>query len=165
MRLAICLVANFLAKMKWLVSDGTRLRHIMNVLLFRNQKSDQGTFGIIVFDGQYLYTGELPWKDNKPNISCIPYGIYSVQMRVSPKYGRVYEITVAGRTYILFHQGNFCGDHSLGFRTHVQGCVLLGFKRGKLCGQRAVLASRLARNRFESVMKFEPFTLEIKDVA
>lgn len=136
-----------------------------DVTLYRYKTSEQGTPGVIVFDNQYLHTGELPWKGNKSNISCIPYGEYLVQMRVSPKYGKVYEVRVAGRTYILFHQGNFFGDISLGFRSHVQGCILLGFKHGKLYGQKAVLASRIARSRFERVMKFEPFTLEIKNVA
>ena len=135
----------------------------MNTLfLLRIQTSDQGTFGIIIFNGQYLYTGELPWKDNRPNVSCIPSGSYTVRVRISPKYGKVYEVTdVSGRTYILFHQGNFFGDISLGFRSNVQGCILLGFKRGKLYGQKAVLASRIARNRFETVMNFEPFKLKV----
>ena len=135
-----------------------------NVILYRLSTNEQGTFGVIIFHNQYLYTGELPWKDNKPNISCIPTGSYEVRVRISPKYGRVYEILVPGRTYILFHQGNFCGDVSRGLRSHVQGCILLGFKRGKLYGQQAVLASRIARSRFERKMNFEPFTLEIRNV-
>lgn len=131
------------------------------VYLIRGESTNEGTFSTIIFGGQYLYTGELPWKDNRPNISCIPTGEYIVQVRISPKYGKVYEIKVAGRTYILFHQGNFCGDISQGLRTHVQGCILLGFKRGKLYGQRAVLASKIARKRFETVMNFETFKLKV----
>lgn len=85
-----------------------------------------------------------------------------MRVRISPKYGKVYEVTgVTGRTYILFHQGNFFGNKSLGFRTNVQGCILLGFKRGKLFGQKAVLASRIARTRFETVMGFETFKLKV----
>ena len=132
------------------------------VYLIRGPSTNEGTFGSIIFNGQCLYTGELPWKDNRSNVSCIPAGEYVVQVRISPKYGRVYEIKVAGRTYILFHQGNFCGDISQGLRTHVQGCILLGFKRGKLYGQRAVLASKIARKRFETVMNFETFILEVR---
>jgi hypothetical protein len=136
----------------------------MHVLLLRVSESDQGTFGYLIFDGQLLRTGELPWRENRPNISRIPAGIYTVCLRYSPKYGNVYEVKdVQGRTYILLHQGNFCGDESLGFRTNVQGCILLGFKRGLLYGQQAVLASTLARRRFETVMNFEPFTLEVRD--
>ena len=133
------------------------------VFLIRGPSTNEGTFGNIIFNGYCLYTGELPWKNNRPNISCIPCGKYIVRMRISPKYGKVYEVTdVAGRTYILFHQGNFCGDSSQGLRTNVQGCILLGFKRGKLYGQRAVLASKIARKRFETVMNFETFILEVR---
>lgn len=136
---------------------------MFDATLFRLSTSEQGTFGILVYGSQYLYTGELPWKGNKRNVSCIPTGEYNVQVRLSPKYGQVYEVDVTGRTYILFHQGNFCGDLSRGFRTHVQGCILLGFKRGTLYGQQAVLGSRPARGRFERKLNFEPFTLEIKE--
>ena len=138
----------------------------MKALLLRWKTGDQGTFGVIVCGGgQHLFTGELPWKNNQPNISCIPAGTYTVRVRVSNRFGRVYEITgVDGRTYILFHQGNFSGDRELGFRSNVAGCVLLGLRRGKLLGQEAVLNSRLARRRFEISMDFQPFELEVRNV-
>ena len=133
-----------------------------DVTLYRLSTDEQGTFGVVVFNTQFLYTGELPWNDNKRNISCIPLGVYAVRVRLSPKYGKVYEIDVPGRTFILFHQGNFCGDLSRGFRTNVQGCILLGFKRGILYGQQAVLGSRPARGRFERSLEHQPFTLEVR---
>lgn len=135
------------------------------VTLIRLSKSAHGTFGIIVFDDQHLYTGELPWKNNKPNISCIPTGKHLVHERESPKYGRVYTVEVDGRSYILLHQGNYCGDESEGFKTHVRGCILLGMRTGTLAGQRAVLASRIARTRFERAMAFEPFILDVREAA
>jgi len=76
-----------------------------NVLLLRTESSEQGTFGILVFNDEYLHTAELPWKGNKPNISCIPEGTYQVSMRVSPKYGQCFIVAVEGRSYILFHNG------------------------------------------------------------
>lgn len=136
----------------------------MNVQLIRMESGKEGTFGIIIFAGQYLHTGELPWRNNKPNYSCIPAGKYKVRVRTSPKYRQVYEITgVDGRSYILLHQGNYCGDRKLGLKTNVQGCVLLGRKRGKLGGQKAVLSSKPARRRFETVMGFRDFELEVID--
>jgi len=36
---------------------------------------------------------ELPWRDNRRNISCIPPDIYNVQIRVSPLFGRLYWIS------------------------------------------------------------------------
>ena len=137
----------------------------MKVQLIRTERGDEGTFGVILFDGRYLYTGELPWRDNKSNISCIPTGIHPVRVSLSPRYGRVYQIHVNGRTHVLFHQGNYCGERELGFLSHVRGCVLLGKRKGRLGNQRAVLASRVARREFELAMAFEPFDLEIKDAA
>jgi hypothetical protein len=135
---------------------------VKDVTLFRVESGNEGTFGILVYPGGYLYTGELPWRQNKPNISRIPGGRYTVRMRISPKYGRVYEVTgVENRSYILLHQGNYCGDRALHYRTNVQGCILLGLKRGRLNGQSAVLSSRIARTRFETRMNMEPFQLEV----
>jgi len=134
----------------------------VKVQLIRTEKVDEGTFGFILFAGQFLYTGELPWHDNKPNISCIPTGIHPVRLSLSPRYGNVYQIYVEGRTHVLLHQGNYCGDRELGFKSHVRGCILLGKRTGKLGGQRAVLASRIARHRFESTLAFEPFELEVR---
>jgi len=134
----------------------------MKASLYRYEETDEGTFGIIVFDGQFLHTGELPGNNNKPNTSCIPCGKYVVRMRVSPKYGKVYEVTgVPKRSYILFHHGNYCGSKEMGYLTNTAGCILLGTRRGKLQRQKALLISRIARRRFETVMNFEPFTLEV----
>jgi len=132
------------------------------MILVRTDSNDEGTSGILVFGDTCLHTGELPWRDNQPNYSCIPTGKYVVQVRDSPKYGRVYHITgVRDRSYILFHQGNWFGDRTLGYKCNVNGCILLGLKCGKLGGQKAVLSSRLARTRLENEMDFEPFKLEI----
>jgi len=130
--------------------------------LYRGRSTNEGTPGILVFGTQYLYTGEPPWRDNRTNISCIPAGIYTVFLHSSKKYGNVFKVSrVPGRSYILFHEGNFFGDRAGGYRTNTAGCILLGCKRGKLFNQQAVLGSRTARSRFERVMNEEPFILEI----
>ena len=136
---------------------------MIDAILFRTSTSDQGTFGILVFRDQYLYTGELPWRDNKPNFSCIPAGVYPMRVSDSPKFGRCYQVHgVTSRSHILFHHGNFCGDRVRGYRTNVAGCILLGLRRGNINAQRVVLNSREARGRFERALGFEDFTLEIK---
>lgn len=130
--------------------------------LIRTETSDEGTFGVLMYDRRYLFTGELPWRNNERGQSCIPAGLYQVFMRTSPRFGRCYEIQdVPGRTHILLHNGNWCGDDVLGFKTHVDGCVLVGLSRGVLSGQRAVFASRRARHRLEAEMGGAPFELEI----
>lgn len=134
------------------------------VNLCRMKRGDQGTRGILFADSFHCQTIELPWRDNKPNISCIPAGEYKVNIRVSPKYGQVYHITeVPGRSYILIHAGNYAGDREKGFKTNVAGCVLLGQRRGLLGGQWAVLNSRVAVRRFMTHMALQPFTLIIHE--
>lgn len=132
--------------------------------LIRTETSDEGTFGILVYDHRVVFTGELPWRDNKRGESCIPAGVYQVQMHTSPRFGRCYEIKdVPGRTDILLHNGNWCGDDTMGFRANVDGCVLLGLRRGPLDGQRAVLNSKRARHKFENDMNGKDFELEITE--
>jgi hypothetical protein len=132
------------------------------VYLFRTSTSDQGTEGIVIYSGKYCYSLELPWRDNKPNISCIPKGAYEAKIRLSPRFGRVYWILeVEGRTYILIHSGNWAGREDLGYKTHTSGCILFGKYRGELQGQRAVLASRPALRQFIDTMGNEPFKLII----
>lgn len=134
----------------------------MNARLTRLETSDEGTFGILTYTFGHLFTGELPWRGNAKGESCIPTGTYNVLMRVSPRFGRCYHIeAVPERTNILLHNGNWCGDDHLGFKTHVDGCILLGLSRGSLEGQHAVFSSRRARHKFEAEMGGKPFELEI----
>ena len=59
------------------VPDGNEL----TVNLVRLRMSDHGTEGILFFRHFSCFTMELPWRENQRNISCIPAGIYSVQLR------------------------------------------------------------------------------------
>jgi hypothetical protein len=132
------------------------------VYLFRTRCSDQGTEGIVIYNGKYCYSLELPWRDNKQNMSCVPKGEYDAQIRISPRFGRVYWVLeVEGRSYILIHSGNWAGATDLGYKTHTSGCILLGKYRGELQGQRAVLASRPALRQFIDTMQNKPFKLII----
>jgi len=138
--------------------------------LFRYSSSDQGTFGIIFYGNFWLHTLELPWKDNTPNISCIPEGEYEVTKRYSPSFKKyTYWVKdVPNRSYVLIHSANFAGDKSKGWQTHLQGCIALGAvkavaknKFGK--SQECVSRSREAVRRFEEFMDNEDFKLVIKD--
>ena len=133
-----------------------------DVYLFRTITSDQGTEGILATDGFFCKTLELPWRNNQKGISCIPSGEYIVALRQSPKYGRIYWVTnVPDRSWILIHSGNVAGDVNKGFRTHVQGCILLGKEHGFLYDQRAVLNSRITVTKFMNIMNYKKFKLHI----
>ena len=130
--------------------------------LLRERRSDHGTEGRFFFENFSCYSLEPPWRDNKRNISCIPPDTYDVTVRISPRYGRVYWVMeVPDRTYILIHSGNWGGDTAKGLKTHTNGCLLFGKKRGYLQGQRAVLCSRSAIRKFLDTLQFRSFKLTI----
>ena len=135
-----------------------------SIYIFRIPHGDQGTGGILFCPttGFECRSIELPWRDNNVSISCIPKGTYMVEPFKSPKYGNTYIIKdVPGRSYILFHWGNWAGDKSKGFKSNSEGCILLGTKHGYLTNQFAVLNSRTTVKRFLHTMNNEPFKLTI----
>ena len=139
--------------------------HIENsVILERLETSNEGTFGIISTHDEIFYVGEQPWRDNRPNISCVPCGVYRCVWTFSPRFKRFMYLVggVNGRLGIRFHPANFMGDRSMGYSSHLHGCIALGDRLGYLSGQKALLVSRPAVKKFETLMNFEPFTLEIK---
>lgn len=137
----------------------------MNVSIIRFAHSDQGTKGILAISGvEFCKTLELPWRDNAPRLSCIPCGQYDVRPRYSPKFGVCYEVQgVPGRKYILIHSGNVAGDTTRGYRSHVEGCILLGKYHGKLGQQEAVLYSAPTVREFFETMEQKPFKLLVED--
>lgn len=133
--------------------------------LLRFAESPQGTLGIITDGIWTTRTIELPWKDNEPNISCIPQGEYVCKLRYSKKFGWTYHVKdVPGRSWILLHSGNVAGDKSIGLKTHSYGCILTGKYFGKLWNQDAVLLSRVTLRQFMDYHKKESFKLVIQKV-
>jgi hypothetical protein len=79
------------------------------------------TIGALTVEGKnfHCFTLELPDRDNKPNISCIPAGTYKAHKRHSPSNGNCIELeNVANRQFIQIHAGNFTRD--------ILGCILVG---------------------------------------
>jgi len=136
----------------------------MNVILIRGESTDHGTPGALMSTGFECLTTELPWRDNTPQISCIPVGSYKCVWRKSPKFGWCYHVLdVPGRGNILIHPGNLAGDVALGYLSHSHGCILLCLRRGKIDGQMAGLVSVSAVNKLAKAFKKQTFTLEIKN--
>ena len=110
---------------------------MMIFTISRIHSDDAGTFGVLHDDSgvPFALTAELPWHDNKKNISCIPSGFYHAKRVDSPKFGGTFMLLdVPNRSYILFHKGNIPTDDS-------KGCVIIGEQFEKLNGQQAVISS------------------------
>jgi hypothetical protein len=131
--------------------------------IIREMTSDHGTFGRLITDDFIRFTGELPDRDNAPNVSCIPEGTYTCRFTFSPRFRRnlYLVLPVDGRTGIRFHSANFMGDASKGLRCQLNGCIALGEKRGTISKQHVLLASMPAVSLLERYMNGEPFELEI----
>ena len=68
----------------------------------------EGTNGVLSLNGKEICkTIELPWRNNKARVSCIPEGKYKIRKRFSAKFKWHLElINVKNRKYILIHPAN-----------------------------------------------------------
>ena len=140
------------------------MEQLPQVNLLRTETGPHGTFGILVIPGKTtLHSLELPWKDNKANVSCIPTGKYKCLWTYSPAFGRMMYIleAVPKRSGIRIHSGNYAGDKNLGYKSNLLGCISFGTKLGVLSGQKVVLNSVVAVRQLESAMNKQPFILNI----
>lgn len=140
------------------------------VTLVRKRMIDLGTFGSLDVDGETFKTGELPWRDNLDNRSCIPAGMYPLKWHKSPKFGWCYQImNVPDRDLVLIHRGNWCGDVDKGLHSDVEGCVVLGQKFGDVYNepgdwtQYGLSGSGNAIKRFHELMNQEDGEITIVD--
>jgi hypothetical protein len=133
--------------------------------VLRSPSTDAGTPGALLRpDGSRIaWTLELPWRENRRRISCIPPGTYGARYVVTARRpAGVYLLEgVPGRDSILIHSGNVAGDVAKGLESDVLGCILLGQQRGTRRGQRAVLLSKPAVRALADEMGRRPFTLEV----
>ena len=130
--------------------------------------TDQGIFGRLIIPNLYeCFSLELPWRDNKQNVSCLPTGNYKLLWCKSPRFKRMMYLIIEDiphRGGFRLHSGNLAGDTSKGYTTHSLGCPLLGRKRGILNDQKAVLISRPAVSDFENIMNGRSAKLIIAEV-
>lgn len=143
----------------------------------REASTDQGTYGIMVCecDGETLtlQTLELPWRENRQDVSSIPIGVYKSAYGPSSKnIGGVstwYRLQqVKGRSGVLIHPGNWAGDKSKGYASSVEGCILVGLGRsydaapGKRKKQSMVTQSRSACVKLVKFFGAKEFVLTIQ---
>ena len=97
-----------------------------------------------LLEGDYECHGiSRPWKSNKRNVSCIPEGVYNLELVDSPRFGKgsIAIVNVPDRSYILIHAANLARE--------LRGCEAPGTRWGSLEGVPAVLNSRAALSRLK----------------
>lgn len=126
------------------------------VHLKRAWADDRCTLGMLTIEcvkHDPFFTLENPKRESEKD-SLIPTGSYICQPYSGTKFKNVYIVNnVPDRSAILFHWGNFEKD--------TEGCILIGDGAGMLSGQPAITASKLAFERFRSIIGKNIFTVVI----
>ncbi len=119
---------------------------------------------VSIFDGEnslYAFAGmELPWKNNMPNVSCIPVGEYDcvkVGASISIPYSHVSITNVKGRSGVCIHKANFVRQ--------LRGCVAIGDKHVDIDKDNLLDVTNSGK-AFEVLMRMLPdkFKIEITQV-
>lgn len=95
----------------------------IRVKRFLNAPDDNGTFGFISIDGfdDRWFSMERPWKENKPNVSCIPLGTYEARhgtFAAGGGYPDLELVHVPARKFIEIHAANYANQ--------LKGCIAPG---------------------------------------
>tara|TARA_R110002126_G_scaffold175723_3_gene324352 strand:- start:737 stop:1165 length:429 start_codon:yes stop_codon:yes gene_type:complete len=140
----------------------------MDLLLLR-EYTPSATFGELYLDAEnldepYCFSVERPWLDNKPMVSCVPEGTYTIVLHTSPKFGKVYYLEnhklgvslhdATKRTHILIHPANWASQ--------LLGCIALGKSIIEFPQGRGVTSSKATCRRFKSKLNGETHTLTIR---
>lgn len=129
--------------------------------LIRDKTGDAGTFSIGTLTEGDQRLGfwdwiELPWRDNKAGVSCIPPGLYPAHITHSDHFKReVYVLEdVKGRASVELHPANWAGDVAKGWHSDLRGCAAPGMSRGDLV---APATRKLQPAVLQSVRAFQQF--------
>ncbi len=100
---------------------------MMTLHLYRTYHP-KGTNGLLCLQGNPVcQTIELPWRDNRRGISCIPEGRYRLARHNYPKHGdQLGVLHVPHREAILIHPGNSALEDLRGCIATVTRCTAPG---------------------------------------
>lgn len=144
------------------------MRGALIAKLKRAESTDEGTFSGLTFGSERTYSLELPWRNNRRSISCIPEGVYVVKWAWSPRFQQWFYrvMNVPDRGGILFHPSNLAGDASLGWQAQLEGCISPCERLGRMANrfgkmQAAGLVSAPAVRRLVRWAGWRDFILEV----
>jgi Family of unknown function (DUF5675) len=135
-----------------MVPSGVDMERNMQVAkLQRVYRFNKPTISILSLKEHKVFVLELPNRDNKKQISCIPEGDYICKWILSPKFGWTYQVLdVPNRGNILIHSGNSMVE--------TYGCLLPGMSTDF---DLHVWESKKAVSHLFSVLNRESFQLQI----
>jgi hypothetical protein len=125
----------------------------MKVVLNRLIETGKETLGELTIHDELkdcfsCKTLELPWRENKRNISCIPKGEYKCVIRFSDKYGEHFCVQdVEDRDFILIHSANY--------HTQLRGCIAVGEHYADINGDNELDVTS-SRDTIESLLNVLP---------
>lgn len=125
--------------------------------LKRTEDTGKETFGEFFIgddlDMRIAYSLELPWRDNRANISCIPPGIYICAREPNAVYVEVFRLLrVPQRDGILIHPANMARE--------LEGCIAPGLEMERE-GWSGVLHSRDALSVLRALIDTRAFHLRV----
>ena len=130
----------------------------MNLVLQRTYFKE-GTNGALFNNDRFVgFTIELPWKENKKQVSCISEGVYEIKPRYSEKFKHHLVLeNVPNRSLILIHPANDANKE-------LQGCIapvssLTGIAKGL---QSRVVFQKVLSACYQAFDRKEKVTLTIK---
>lgn len=99
---------------------------MVDLIILRYSKLENATLGVAIVNGKRVAdTLELPWKENKDEISCIPCGIYNYEVgkQNKPPHSKCIKIhDVPSRDAIQIHAANYVSQ--------LRGCIAVGILMG-----------------------------------
>ena len=130
-----------------------RIKDGETIILQRKREDRYGTHGVLIYGGRYIcFTLELPWADNKRQVSCIPKGKYKCVAHNGPKYKGVWRLeAVPDRDDVLIHWGNWMKN--------TRGCILVGLQAIK----EGVAQSLAAIDMLRDTLPEEHFFLDVRN--
>jgi hypothetical protein len=107
-------------------------------LLLTTTSNEEATVGTLVAGTTTFFTIEQPWRENAPNQSCVPEGMYDLVPYESPKHGPTWcldnpALKIMGRDTLTEGQiamglRSMCELHAANWAEQLLGCIALGLE-------------------------------------
>lgn len=135
-----------------------------NVILTRTPEGNKETLGELYANQFSCKTLELPWKDNKTAVSCIPTGNYICRWTRSNRLsGPTHDVFTYEVLDVPFRYG--IRIHSANYFTQLLGCIALGSTIQDINSDNIpdITSSKDTIARFNLMLNQEDFKLIIQD--